>query len=323
MAGPGRLKVSKAEPWPNVPLARSRTRSPFVLHREEAVVCCRLRVCESHRNVVFPEIKLTDEVGAAEDHPRDAKTGLQVTQAHRRRARRPAGPGSEINKNRPRTGACGLGSSGLPGGEAAAPSLAKSLFPERTFVLAPRQVPPGQGRQPGSCNRTPGQPGFLVVWAWAVFLHHPICHSQSVVSSRAQPGSTTGSAGARLRYKYGFVRSIHSRYRIVTYSVLSSQPTFLFLRTPRDNPMFLSAFLSTPWSFRRVADSWSFLSCLARVARVRPDSVCGPQRSCPRRSRQGTSPMVPMAGFISRELRGAAWSTDRIRFDPASGTWSV
>ena len=32
------------------------------------------------RNVVSPEIKLTDEVGAAEDHPRDAKTGLQVTQ---------------------------------------------------------------------------------------------------------------------------------------------------------------------------------------------------------------------------------------------------
>lgn len=56
---------------------------------------------------------------------------------------------------------------------------------------------------------------------------------------------------------------------------------------------------------------------LARVARVRPDSVCGPQRSCPRRLRQGTSPLVPIARFNRRHLRGAAWSTDRIPACPS------
>lgn len=95
--------MSKAEPWPNVPLGKqgqgpnprssfkafTEKRPSFVVGCDGSLRVCesaRLRVCESHAMPSLAEIKLTlllitDEMGAAEDHPRDAKTGLQVTQA--------------------------------------------------------------------------------------------------------------------------------------------------------------------------------------------------------------------------------------------------
>ncbi len=208
---------------------------------------------------------------------------------------------------------------GLLGGSCA--KSGQSLFPERPFALAPRHryLPArGDNLEAATEHRTPGQlPGLLVVWAWVVFLHRQ-CRfpsSQPLIDGTRpsrQCWCAVNTVWIRTEYTYSVSVPFHHPNHIPVPRVV-----------PRADETIrcFSLLFSPPWSPALelpvgLLTLGASSSCLARVARVRLDSVRGPQRSCPRRLRQGTSPMVPIARFNRSKQQGAARSSVEHRPHP-------